>query len=338
MYVDTGADAGHPGDITVSEAHGYGMLLLVAMATHDAAAHEAFDGMVRLMQRLHVSADVPLMTWRLDGRCRRDAAETSAPDGDLDMAYALLRADVAWGSRGEHAYRELALQHIGAIMEHIVQGADGPSPYLRLWERGRMDENSDLARGSRLSDFMPGHFRAFYEATNDARWLRIVDFGYATLAALQADNTTGLLPDFVVFEGGDKLRAHPAPAGFLEGDNDGNYSYNACRIPWRLMADTHRDARAHSVALALAHGLLQVSQKRPQRLVDGYTLAGTPIGDTTERLAFVAPAAALLQALPETRQEGAAWSHHALKLQGFKQRYFNETLQLLTLIQATQQP
>lgn len=335
MYVRTTGDAGHENDITVSEAHGYGMLLLASMGVEDASAQKDFDAMVRLMLRHDVSAEVPLMTWRLDDQCARDVSETSAPDGDLDMAYALLLADAAWGSNGALPYRKLALARMQAIMAHIVHGADGPAPYIGLWEHEHMDGGSAHARGSRLSDFMPGHFRAFYQASQDARWLRLIDFGYATLAQLQADHVLGLLPDFIVFKGEKYLRAHPAPAGFLEGDNDGHYSYNACRLPWRLAADPLPDARAHGVALALIRGLLQVSHGRPQQLVDGYTLTGDKVGDTFDRLAFVAPAAWLMHTLPETRQESALWVHHARRLNGADQHYFNDTLQLLTLVQAT---
>ncbi len=29
----------------------------------------------------------------------------------------------------------------------------------------------------------------------------------------------------------------PAPANFLESENDGNYYYNSCRMPWRISMD-----------------------------------------------------------------------------------------------------
>jgi hypothetical protein len=44
---------------------------------------------------------------------------------------------------------------------------------------------------------------------------------------------TGLLPDFVQFDRGCGSYK-PAQPGFLEGNNDGSYFYNAGRIPWRF--------------------------------------------------------------------------------------------------------
>jgi hypothetical protein len=46
---------------------------------------------------------------------------------------------------------------------------------------------------------------------------------------------TGLLPDFVQYDRGCGSYK-PAQSGFLEGNNDGAYFYNAGRIPWRFGA------------------------------------------------------------------------------------------------------
>ena len=83
-----------PNTLTVSEAHGYGMLLSVMMAGQDPDAQKIFDGMVRYFEDHPAKSDPGLMAWNqvegcgnAIGRFRGDA---SATDGDLDIAYALL--------------------------------------------------------------------------------------------------------------------------------------------------------------------------------------------------------------------------------------------------------
>ena len=104
-----------PDSITVSEAHGYGMLALALMAGADPEAQTAFNGMY------HYRADHParssphLMAWNQVEGCgnagEEHGGDNSATDGDLDIAYALLLADKAWGSDGRIDYRAGRARH-----------------------------------------------------------------------------------------------------------------------------------------------------------------------------------------------------------------------------------
>ncbi|MEK8034441.1 glycosyl hydrolase family 8 [Ideonella sp. DXS29W] len=83
---------------TVSEAHGYGMVLAAYMA--DKAT---FDSMYGYFTKHLSKAGPHLMAWKqtLKGGKMTDAEEQiSVTDGDLDLAYALLLAHVEWGSTG----------------------------------------------------------------------------------------------------------------------------------------------------------------------------------------------------------------------------------------------
>src|SRR5689334_20075573 len=86
---------------------------------------------------------------------------------------------------------------------------------------------------------MPGHFRAYGVATNDATyWTSVVTAVQNVITNIQSNESaaTGLLPDFVQLVGAAH-DSQPAAPGFLEGANDGHYWYNAGRDPWRLGVD-----------------------------------------------------------------------------------------------------
>ena len=101
----TYSEAGYEVEVTVSEAHGYGMLIAVSMSDYDNEAKEIFDGMYRYYQS-HLSEIGPnLMAWQQNDNGKAivnsSSGGDSATDGDMDIAYALLMADSIWGSDGE---------------------------------------------------------------------------------------------------------------------------------------------------------------------------------------------------------------------------------------------
>ena len=89
---------------TCSEGTGYGMLLSVYMANAQNHAHEEFDSIFRYYKN-HSLPEYGLMRWEAD-RTGKDLSEYVAPDGDLDVAFALLAAHRQWGSDGEICYLE----------------------------------------------------------------------------------------------------------------------------------------------------------------------------------------------------------------------------------------
>src|SRR5690606_23482876 len=106
------------GNLTVSEAHGYGMMLAALMAGHDPDARAVFDGMFAFF-REHPSLLTPsLMAWYQKTSCGSAQGADSASDGDLDIAFALLLADKQWGSCGPIDYAAEA----AAILAGIASG------------------------------------------------------------------------------------------------------------------------------------------------------------------------------------------------------------------------
>jgi endo-1,4-beta-D-glucanase Y len=211
---------------------GYGMMIMALMAGHDPDAKRIFDGMfTHFRQHPSIFYD-DLMAWNQNKSCNDVEGGDSASDGDLDIAFALLLADKQWGSCGVIDYAAEALEVLGDI-EAGELNPGGDYVLLGDWATPSVP---GYHNSTRSSDFMPDHLRAYAAATADAVWTDVLDTTYGIVDSVQTNHSpaTGLLPEFIV----DPLGA-PAPAapGFLEGDNDCAYDYNACRDPWRLATD-----------------------------------------------------------------------------------------------------
>lgn len=275
------------GNLTVSEGHGYGMVLAALMAGHDPQAKEIFDGMYAYF-RDHPSGITPeLMAWNQSRSCKDVQGADTASDGDLDIAFALLLADKQWGSCGAIDYLAAAQQTIAGIKAGEL---DPTGKYVKLGDWASPDSGSYYT-STRSSDFMPDHYRAFQDATGDATWTGLLDRTYQIVADLQASHSpaTGLLPDFVL----DPLGT-PAPAGpfFLEGPNDGAYDYNACRDPWRLATDfvVNGESRAHTAVESIDGWIRSATAGDPTAIRSGYQLGGVPSPNSDYlSMAFVAP-------------------------------------------------
>lgn len=335
-YVDTSGDGkptwgGSASDtLTVSEAHGYGMLALVHKADRDPDARRLFDGMTAFY-RAHPSASGPgLMAWNQTRDCRDgpDGGDMSATDGDLDVALSLLIADRRWGG-----YRNLFLQAQEAILERDAT----PDGMMRL---GDWATDGDYATASRSSDFMPGSFAAFAgeDGADGDRWQEIRDRGYQVWGRLSREfaGGTGLVPDFLT---GLPDSPHPAVAFFLEGENDGGFSWNALRFPWRLSLDllATGDTRAKTHLQTLNRWIQSETARDPMRIAATYRLDGSVAEDhTTGSAAFIAMfAAASLggSGNPAADQawSDALWSALVSRPLG-DEDYYGNTLKLLAMI------
>ncbi len=146
---------GMPNSKTVSEAHGYGMLIAVFMAGYDNQAKTIFDGMYQYYLA-HQSANTPfLMAWSQNGSCANNQGPDSATDGDLDIAYALLLADKQWGSNGAIDYHAAAIKIIDAIRAGDV---DSGAHWILLGDWAAPGDSQYDA--TRTSDFIPATCRA----------------------------------------------------------------------------------------------------------------------------------------------------------------------------------
>jgi endo-1,4-beta-D-glucanase Y len=326
-YVRTQGGTGSDDAITISEAHGYGMMLLALMSGHDPKAQETFDGFVKVFRTFPSNNNRDLMAWAVGASCMPVDGPDSATDGDLDVAFALLLGHRQWGSGGAVKYDHEAAQVVAAIAKNDFN-SETALPLLGDWAH-----SSGYYYSTRPSDFMPDHFRAFATVSTATKSLyeRAIDRTYQVVEEVQHASGTGLVPDFAV---GTNGKAKPAPPMFLEGANDGEYSYNACRAPWRLGTDyiVSGDERAKRTAGLLTKWLKNKTSGNPGMISAGYSLDGIRELERDDNGAFIGPFAVAAMASGDSANQ--AWLDSLWKwmVETPAQEYYADSIRLLSMI------
>lgn len=261
-----------------SEGHGYGMLITALMAGYDDNAKTYFDGLYQYFDTHRSTTNNELMCWNV-AQDERPPWTGSAADGDMDIAYALLLAHYQWGSDGDVNY----LQEAKDMITYGLKVSDMSTATKRVM-LGDWDTDP---YSTRSSDWMTGHMRAYYAATNDVFWNEAADEVYSIMNTIVANYSpnTALMPDFVVGQ-----NPQPAPENFLEAETDNDYSWNACRYPWRIAMDYAHfgtiDAKTNlDKYVNWAKG---ITNSQPANFKAGYTLDGTALVDYSSN-AFISP-------------------------------------------------
>lgn len=314
--------------VTVSEAHGYGMLITALMSQYDSSAKDVFDGMYRYYLAHPSSIGPHLMAWQQsdNGSTLSDSnGSDSATDGDLDIAYALLIADSIWGS-SDIDYAASAKLIINDIMKYDVNQEDY---ILRLgdWTYG-VGKNDKYYSATRSSDFIMQYFPVFADVTGDDRWMKLYDSTYSIISQFTEEYKTGLLPDFIIRDNNGKWI--PAPSGFLEDENDGNYYYNSCRTPWRISTDAYisRNETAQKYAETVNAFFRKETGCDPERIMAGYTPDGRPFSDWND-LCFTAPLMLSASCAGDTQMHDAVRSE---VIDIGTDSYFGNSIAMLCLI------
>ncbi len=275
---------GDKGASTVSEAHGYGMVLCAYMGDK---VH--FDGMYAYYKSHPSDINPLLMAWQQNANFADMGGADSATDGDMDIAYSLLIADKQWGSAGAINYLAAAKAMINAIMQSDVnQGAWT----LRMgdWATDGVSKGYDNSTATRPSDFMFDHVRCFLAATGDARWGKVIDKTNMVVNSIfeKYSPKTGLIPDFIVYDGSNYL---PAPSHFLEDNTDGKYGYNSCRTPWRFATDYLLTGSSGILAdIRKTNSWIQeASGGNPDHVHPGYGLGGNALKTDYTDDSFTSP-------------------------------------------------
>ncbi|WP_291053381.1 glycosyl hydrolase family 8 [Herbiconiux sp.] len=325
-YVDASSATN---SLVVSEGQGYGMVVTALMAGYDPNARTAFDGLYRYVQDHPSASDPDLMAWHQDTACTNYPNDnSSATDGDFDIAYALLLADTQWGSGGAIDYRTEALTMIAAIKRSEINPqtllprlGDWTSPGTTYWF------------ATRTSDLMVDHFVAFQNATGDEFWGQVTRATTQLVTTLQEQFApeTGLLPDFVV---DTETAPKPAPPDFLESPDDGAYGYNAARTPWRLASSAllTGDAASRTAVARMTDWIVAETSGVPSAIRAGYELDGTPLANYTD-LVFTAPFGA--GGLPDARDQGwvdRVWTRLTSAGTG---QYFGDSIRLQVMLLAS---
>ncbi len=265
---------------TVSEAHGYGMIIMALMAGYDPEAKTIFDGMLKVYQSFPSIISGYLMSWILPEDEDYGKRSDCATDGDMDVAYALILAYLQWGDENYLSKAKTIIEN--GIKMYLVDD-------LKRLRLGDWATDGEYLYSTRSSDWMPEHLKLYKVYTNDNLWTEVVDTIYSLINQIQTaySPNTGLLPDFIVGE-----VARPADPNFLESDYDGHYYWNACRDPWRLSMDyIHtQDERAKVAVSKMLDWVIERTGGDPSQILAGYKLDGTAIpGSYSGDPAFVAP-------------------------------------------------
>ncbi|MBN2801850.1 MAG: hypothetical protein JXR91_02015 [Deltaproteobacteria bacterium] len=319
--------------ITVSEAHGYGMIISALMAGYDKDAKKHFDGMYYYFREHPSNYSKDLMAWHQNRCCRDDEGADAATDGDIDIAYALLLADKQWGSCGAINYKKEALKVIKAIKEKELNSS---GKYTLLGDWATPDDNNNYYFATRASDFITSEFRSFGEASGNITWRILVESIYTIIGKIQADISpeSGLLPDFIL---NPLSTPKPAPARFLEDVNDGNYYYNSCRVPWRLGTDylLHGDKRMKGYLQKINSWAIKSTGGNPENIKAGYTMDGKPVaGSNYATMAFIAPFGVSAMADPSNQKWlDSLWN----TISNFPpEDYYEDSIKLMTMIVMSQ--
>ncbi len=242
------------GNDTVSEGIAYGMLMAEVMA--DKAT---FDGLWSYARSKRNGNG--LMNWHLnaDGSVAGNGAAT---DADEDMAFALVMADKQWGG-----YTSDASALINAILNKEVSSSNVLLP----------DDSGNQGTDVNPSYFAPAYYRIFQTVTGQSRWGQVVDQSYAMLTKC-ANPTTGLVPDWCQQSG------TPSSRGM-------NYSYDACRTPFRIALDACWNNEPRAVSY-LANVSAFFANIGGSYISDGYALSGTQTSKYLGVASFIGPAGA----------------------------------------------
>jgi hypothetical protein len=182
---------------------------------------------------------------------------------------------------------------------------------------------------------MYDEFRAYANATGDTYWNKVMNKCYAIVKAFDtgASKASGLLPDFVI---NCNTTPKAAPAGFLEGDDDGHYSYNSCRTPWHLATDylLFGDARAKSALTLINDFMVRSTKGSVASMHSGYYLNGKPLpGTDYQDECFLAPFT--IAATSNAKyQNWLNTCYASLISQGVaaKAGYYNNTIKMLVML------
>jgi len=255
--------------INVSESQGYGMMIIVYMAGCEEKLNfsennwifgskslkDYYDAMLRTVMTFPSLIAPRLFTWELfgftaDGENRngyktvngiKTAPFTSgregdcATDGDMDIIYSLILADRQWGSGGKYNYINIAKNMLDDLWKYCVHDKYHT---LLLGDWAKNSANDVSANASRPSDFIISHLKTYKKVDPRNNWQAVIDATYNIIKEIRdgqnaAGNNNGLMPDFVTRgETGWEIPCE----NFIE-DYDSDFSYNACRIPWRLGTD-----------------------------------------------------------------------------------------------------
>ena len=312
----------------VSEGQGYGMMIMVFMASVDSNAQSIYDGLYYYFRKHPSRRSRSLMAWKQTTGCK-DVQTSSATDGDIDIAFSLLLADKQWGSEGKINYKLEGEMVISEVMDQDIN-----QEKWSILLSNEVQQSSKDYFNERTSDFMPSTFRSFASTSKDNKWQNVINANYKTFLKVQKQFSpdAGLVPDFLKYTNHDLIPPH---GKYLESKYDGCYNYNACRVPWRIALDyiLNGEKRSKTFLTPINAWISQTTSGKPDNISAGYTLAGDDLPRRNfEALSFICPFA--VAAMISSKNQlwlNKLWDY----IVGFKLKefdYYDNTIKMICLI------
>ena len=355
-YFVNATGTGGAGTVTISEAHGYAMMIFALMAGVEGFGdeREVFDGLNRLRRANPSVIDDRLMSWTVYDATLNLGPSNAATDGCLDMAYALILAHRQWGAQ---EYLNDAKRILEGLKESAMHSSQAQHrTKLGDWHGAWGTVTEAYRTTSRSSDWRPSHFRAFAAVDDATFWLAAADTVYRLLAQV-SNAQTGLMPDFIIgFNparpvSNDLVFSNPTatwPSHFealVSGEHNwGNFAMNAARTPWFIAKDymQHGTAAARTHLDKIISWLENSTGSNPNNIASGYTLDGRKLsadlstdGTSYESFSpiFAAPFASGMAAAGN--QSFLNRTYSAISGTGVSDREYAMAIQLLNMILIT---
>jgi endo-1,4-beta-D-glucanase Y len=304
------------------------MVIVALMAGADSLAQSTFNGLFNYYTEHPSKRSKVLMSWAQRRTCGHDE-ESSASDGDIDIAYSLLLANAQWSSQGSINYLLRAKSIIAAILDQEIN-----SKSYSVLESNSIESDSRDYYDMRSSDFIPSAFRSFQKSTRESDWLKTIDSCYKIFSKVQQQYSpdAGLVPDFI-----QGINKKPAPAikHYLESKYDGIYNYNASRVPWRIATDyiVSGEKRSKLFLEPINKWIRETTANNPDNISAGYSLEGEDLKSRNfEALSFISSFA--ISAMVDAKNQewlNRLWDYVIdFKLKDFD--YFDNSIKMLNLI------
>jgi endo-1,4-beta-D-glucanase Y len=228
LFVDNGrvVDTGNE-DVSHSEGQGYA--LLFALAANDSSS---FDEIWRWTQKTLQRED-KLFHWRfkpcstMDKACIDDP--NNASDGEILIAWALLRASKRWQNQ---EYRTQALLIIESIEENLIVNTEA---YTLLLPGLDGFISTDKSIHVNLSYWIFPALRDFADVGDTAIWQSLFESGKSLIANAKF-SAYSLPPDWLKINNGELSLSDTLAT---------DYGFNACRIPLHLIWGEIDESKAY---------------------------------------------------------------------------------------------
>jgi len=306
---------------TVSEGIGYGMLIFVYMDNTTNDTQDEFDKLYNYYNKFgNKGNEKYLMSWKIEGftsvapssACGGNSCGGSATDGDLDVALALLLAHKQWGSTGTINY----IQEAENLLKYIYDEQVDAQKLMKPGHHWEGQTNPCYFTTASIGLFDQAQSAEGFSTTRN--WSAVYSTSQTYLTNVQS--TKGLFPDW----------ASQSITPTASSGDRGNFSWDACRTPWRIAWDYAW--YGNSKALDMLDKTIAFNETQSPGSVAGpLSLSGSSIGEAYHNAAFIGGLGSAYMGSSSHQADLDAW-YKELKNVDVSYGYYAPTLQILYLL------